>query len=96
MRARSREVFFRNGVSIETPLLVPSLSSKGFLDLEVEGRKRPAPAGYTDTFGGGSFIDSLLISAYDIAYAKVDDAEALSEEFTRSAYSQTPLSLIHI
>ncbi len=94
MRACSREVFFRNGISIETPLLVPSLSSKGFLDLEVEGRKRPAPAGYTETFGGASFIDSLLISAYDISHAKVDDAAALYDDFARSPYSQTPFLII--
>ena len=88
MRSRSRQISFRDGTSIETPLLVPSLSSKGFGPVNVgDGEDVPAPAGMLQLFGGESFYDALLVSAYDIAYEQVLDAESFRKGFAKSPYA---------
>lgn len=88
MRSRSREITFRDGTRIETPLLVPSLSSKGFAPVEAgELGEVPAPAGLLSLFGPNAFYESLLISAFDIHYGQVLDPESLKNGFARSPYA---------
>lgn len=88
MRSRSREITFRDGTAIETPLLVPSLSSKGFAPVEVgEGGEVPAPAGLLELFGADAFYESLLLSAYDIRYDQVLAPETLKNGFASSPYA---------
>src|SRR5689334_1155778 len=89
MRSRSRRLKFRDGTSIETPLLVPSISSKGFGPIVVgdTGDAVPAPAGIIELFGGDSFYEALLVSAYDIAFNQVLDPGAFSSGFEHSPYA---------
>lgn len=88
MRSRSREITFRDGTRIETPLLVPSLSSKGFAPVEAgELGEVPAPAGLLSLFGPNAFYESLLISAYDIHYGQVLEPESLENGFAESPYA---------
>jgi hypothetical protein len=83
----------RGGRDFETPLLVPSLSSKGFAPVEVEGNEVPAPAAYFQQFVDG-FTDALLISAYDIHHGQIADAEQLRQGFATSAYSKPAVLFI--
>lgn len=88
MRSRSREITFRDGTTVETPVLVPSLSSKGFAPVEVGERgETPAPAGLLNLFGANAFYESLLISAYDIHYEQVLEPESLRSGFAKSPYA---------
>ena len=88
MRSRSREITFHDGTTIETPLLVPSLSSKGFAPVEVgQQGEAPAPAGLLNLFGADAFYESLLISAYDIQYEQVLEPESLRNGFATSPYA---------
>jgi hypothetical protein len=88
VRSRSREINFRDGTTIETPLLVPSLSSKGFAPVEVgQGGEAPAPAGLLELFGADAFYESLLVSAFDIKYDQVLDPETLKNGFDSSPYA---------
>jgi len=94
LRARSREIVFRNGVRVETPLLIPSLSSKGFSPIDVGGKSLQAPAAYLSIFGGAAFYESLLISAYDIHYKHVLEPESLRTRFSSSPYAEPSLLII--
>jgi len=90
--SRSREIAFRDGTTIETPLLVPSLSSKGFSPVGVgEGKNSrkilPAPAAAFELLTANAFDESLLISAYDIKYNQVHDPKSLVAGFATSAYA---------
>ncbi|HEX6679130.1 MAG TPA: hypothetical protein VF063_00660 [Gaiellaceae bacterium] len=88
MRSRSREITFRDGTTIETPLLVPSLSSKGFAPVEVGDQgEAPAPAGTLNLFGADAFYESLLLSAYDIHYQQVLEPESLKKGYAKSPYA---------
>jgi hypothetical protein len=86
MRSRSRQISFRDGTAIETPLLVPSLSSKGFGAVDVGDEQQPAPAAMLRLFGGESFYEALLVSAYDIAYDQVLTPSAFRSGFAGSPY----------
>lgn len=94
MRAQNREIIFRNGVRVETPVLVPSLSSKGFLPIDVGDKELPAPAAYLSIFGGDAFNESLLISAYDIHHALVLNPDSLRAGFAASPYAEPELLVI--
>jgi hypothetical protein len=86
--SRSREITFHDGSTIETPLLVPSLSSKGFSPIEVgEEKPLPAPAAALKLFTPDAFYDGLLISAYDIMYDQLLNPEVLRSEFIKSLYA---------
>ena len=86
--SRSREIEFHDGSTIETPLLVPSLSSKGFSPIEVgEEKALPAPAAVLELFTPDAFYDSLLISAYDIMYDQLLTPELLRSHFAKSLYA---------
>jgi hypothetical protein len=94
LRAQNREIVFRNGVRVETPLLVPSLSSKGFLPIDVGDEQLPAPAAYLSIFGGTAFYESLLISAYDIYHEQVLAADSLRSGFASSPYAEPALLIV--
>jgi hypothetical protein len=87
VRSRSRQLDFPDGTSIETPLLVPSLSSKGFGPVDIGGGEVPAPAGMLQLFGGESFYEALLVSAYDIAFDQVLAPSSFKKGFAKSPYA---------
>jgi hypothetical protein len=86
MHSRSRWVDFKNSTGIETPLLIPSFSSKGFAPVRVDRRKWPAPAACLKVLGGSAF-ESLLISAFDIHHKQILHPGSLKRGFQRSVYS---------
>lgn len=94
MRSRSRLITFSNGATIETPLLVPSLSSKGFGPVDAGDGDEPAPAATLKLFGGDAFYESLLISAYDIAFDQVLEPDSFRRKFATSPYGITQFLII--
>jgi hypothetical protein len=66
------------GVSISTPLLVPSFSSKGFL----EDSKRKSDVNEIYKASLEYITDSMLISAYDIYYKKIIKPNYKTAEIT--------------
>lgn len=61
MLARKNRYELPNGVTLETPLLIPSFSSKGFPDLR-----------NVIQFMRGFITDAALISAYDVYYSHLN------------------------
>lgn len=93
--ARSRRIELA-GATIETPLLVPAMSSKalGPIDLR-EGRSGelvPASRVHSDVFVSG--MDEVLISAYDLHFGYLTDAERFRSGYAATAYSQLSLVMI--
>lgn len=72
---------------IETPLLVPSVSSKGFGPVDLGDGQVPAPVAVLQLFGGESFYEALLVSGYDIAFGQVLEPSSFREGFVRSPYA---------
>lgn len=62
MYAKRRKIVLRNGVELETPLLLPSFSSKTFQDERV---------GQILQYMAGTITDEILISAYDLFYREI-------------------------
>lgn len=93
MLARTRRIDLGGGNGFETPLLVPSLSSKGFAPLEVEGKETPAPSAYFQQFAD-RLTEAVLISAHDIHYKLIADVDQLQTSFARSSYSKPALLFI--
>jgi hypothetical protein len=94
VRSRSRQIGFRDGTSIETPLLVPSLSSKGFGAVDVGEGEIPAPAAMLQLFGGESFYEALLVSAYDIAFGQVLAPSSFQNGLAKSPYALSQFLII--
>ncbi len=90
MLARSRRVDLC-GSSVETPLLVPAISSKAVGPIETEvSRNRteqlPASTIHTSTFVGG-IDEAVLVSAYDIHHGLLTDVAAFRAGFAHSIYA---------
>jgi hypothetical protein len=62
MLARKRSIALRSGALLETPLLLPSFSSKTFQDEHV---------GNIIEYIAPVITDELLISAYDLYYREI-------------------------
>jgi hypothetical protein len=90
--ARTSEIVRRDGTVVETPLLVPSLSSKGFAPIKVGGRDRDAPDGYTEMFSPA--LDALLISAFDVHHNLILDRELLYADVASSVYANPEILII--
>lgn len=93
MLPRSRTLTFRSGGEAETPLLIPSISSKGFAPTVLDGEKIPAAAFYLEAFAGW-MTESLLVSAYDIHHRLIADVDGLYDNFPISLYSQPKLLVV--
>lgn len=73
MLSRSQTIKHPSGVKFETPLLVPSFSSKGFkIDKMTDNEIWSDVRGFLD-FTSYRLNDSLLISAYDIYYKVIPE-----------------------
>jgi hypothetical protein len=72
MLARSTKLHHPLGITMETPLLVPSFSSKGF------GFNKAGKSEIKDIFdfASGYLTDTMLISAYDLAYDNLNPIES--------------------
>src|SRR6266481_5334219 len=78
MFARSTKLYHPLNVTMETPLLVPSFSSKGL------GSTNERESEVQDIFNVVSeyLTDSMLISAYDLAYGNLDAIQSAITEIT--------------
>ncbi len=76
MLARSTKLHHPLGVTVETPLLIPSFSSKGF------GMSKEKGSEIKEIFTVASeyLADTMLISAYDIYYGHLDPIESAITE----------------
>ena len=97
MLARSRRIEVA-GVEIETPLLVPAVSSKalGPIELGLGDRKSklvPASMVHTETLIT-SIAEAVLVSAYDIHHGFVDNSGAFRKGFKGSVYAGPGLLII--
>ena len=89
--ARSRPLVLRSGVTLTTPLLVPSLSSKGF-EFRQDGLSEVST--YLEV-ARDHLTKSLLISAYDLHYGHLRDAERLlSPDHWSTVYGAPSLLII--
>lgn len=70
MLARTNKVIHPSGIEIETPLLIPSFSSKGFSFKRKKKKRDPDISETVDAleYSKEFLTESLLISAYDIYY----------------------------
>ena len=77
MLARSSELVHSLGIKIETPLLVPSFSSKGFAFKKKSKKKDPDVSEVAEAleFSKEFLTESLLVSAYDIYYNHIPFTE---------------------
>lgn len=96
MLARSRALELA-GVVVESPLLVPSMSSKALGPIELRNNRTrqmvPASRVHSDAFVAG-IDEALLISAYDLHYGYLDDSQCFSAGFNQSAYADISLLII--
>ena len=90
--ARSSDVEVAPGRVVQTPVLVPSLSSKGFAPVEIEERAVPAPAAYLELLGT-ALTDGLLISSFDIHYGQLE-RDGLVANFSTSPYARPALLIV--
>jgi hypothetical protein len=94
--ARSRRLELA-GAAVETPLLVPAMSSKALGPIELRdagsGELVAASLVHSDAFLGG-IDDALLISAYDVHFNYLVDAGHFRREFATSAYARLNLLMI--
>src|SRR5688500_5201088 len=67
MRARKSKLIHPSGSTLDTPLLIPSFSSKGF-SVDKDGISETATA---LKITSESIYESMLISAYDIHYGYI-------------------------
>ena len=96
MLTRSRRVALA-GVEIETPLLVPAISSKAvgpvFVGPKRKGELVPASVIHTETLLY-AMDDSLLISAYDIHHGLLASVDSFRDNFGASIYAVPNLLII--
>jgi hypothetical protein len=95
--ARSRTIELA-GAEIETPLLVPAISSKALGPIELKqpnkaAQLRPASQVHTDILIP-SITEAVLISAYDIRYGFVAHASAFQKGFESSPYAAVKVIFI--
>lgn len=83
MKARTRSIKHPAGNVIETPLLIPSYSSKGFALLKVSKKKYKSEICTAMEIANQMLYESQLVSAYDLYYNYLLDQESLiSTELT--------------
>ena len=99
MLAQSRDIILGNGVTVSTPLLIPSPSSSalGLLPFEADHGKAPDLTACSVLHSRGlvgAIEESLLISAYDIKYEFLAEPEAFRTNFRHSPYAQPRVLVI--
>lgn len=95
MRPAKRSFTIRGGRTIDGPLLVPSISSRGFdfVRTEDEGTLSRT-AGFLRSAAPNLANGTVLISAYDIHYGFLPDCEALRTNALQSVYGLPDLTFI--
>jgi hypothetical protein len=83
---RSQIIRLPSGDIVRTPLLIPSVSSKGFDFIERQGHQISAASDYLDVVAR-DVNESLLLSAYDIRYGHLRQSDALFGAFNDSIFA---------
>lgn len=86
MLARSSTLTLPSGDRIDTPLLVPSLSSRGFRFHTDEDTRISEASDFLD-LASHALNEALLVSLYDIHYHYINGAEELTDNFLGSILS---------
>lgn len=86
MPARSQMIRLPSGDVLQTPLLIPSVSSKGFDFVERQGRPVSTVSDYLDVVRM-DLNESLLISAYDIRHGHLRESDAFFGAFGDSVFA---------
>lgn len=96
MLARRRKVRLSNGIELETPLLIPSLSTRnvGRLDHEEEGTPPTSYASVVLDLLGNHIDEALLVSAYDLHYRRLHDSERLLASEAGTSFEHPNLLMI--
>lgn len=81
MLARKSKIFHPLGFSIETPLLVPSFSSKGF-GFGKKGDSGNAEVADILEIASEFLTETMLVSAFDIAYNQISALDSAITELT--------------
>ncbi|WP_343748006.1 hypothetical protein [Fluviicola sp.] len=85
MSARSNIIEHPLGVRLETPLMVPSFSSKGYGFKKKRSKRAPDTSEVADAFQFAKefLTETLLVSAYDIFYSHIPfDEDSICTELT--------------
>jgi hypothetical protein len=90
---RSQSVALPSGLALETPLLIPSFSSRGF-PFKVTGRTLRSTIREPLEVAQDWITDVLLVSAYDLSHGHLPNRGALSNNPPGSPYSLPALILI--
>jgi hypothetical protein len=93
MRARSRHIALSMGREFTTPLLIPSISSRGFDRYQLGEQELSVASALLDVVAG-DLNDALLISAYDISYGNLREAAALQAGFLDSVFANAGVLVI--
>jgi hypothetical protein len=91
--AARRTLRLANGRRVETPLLVPSFSSRGFSYVTDSGAERSEISKPLEVFAG-EIPEALLVSAYDLHYRLLSVADTLADPDWRRNPLSTPLVTI--
>ncbi len=92
MLAGTRKLRFPSGRAVETPLLIPSISSKGFKVFQSGVEQGLSEVSRALRLVAPQLSNALLISGYDLHYKYLSEAELLSSAPLESIYA-TPESL---
>src|SRR5258705_9970580 len=76
--ARKSSITHPLGVVLETPLLVPSFSSKGFLFKEIKTRQISEVTDFIEV-SAQVLTESILVSAYDLHRRHIQPASRISK-----------------
>lgn len=76
MLARSTKLHHPHGITVETPLLIPSFSSKGFGD----NKEKESEIKGIFTVASEYLADTMLLSAYDLYYRRLEPIESAITE----------------
>ena len=92
MMARSRRVTLRNGIMLETPALIPGLSSMAMGPLDYPGGGMDEVSTVCSIVHSELLIhgweDALLVSAYDVHHKLLADPITFTSDFRQSRYAQ--------
>ena len=96
---QNRRVSLRNGIELETPVLIPSLSSVATARVPYLGQDATVTEPTVCSIVHSRLLlngweDTILLSAYDIHYDLVVDSSGLRSGFFRSPYAQPQLIVI--
>jgi hypothetical protein len=93
MLARRRTCQLAGGVQIQTPLIIPSLSTRNVGQIDVDGEPRSLASAVLPIVAG-QLEETMLVSAYDLYKGRMLDAERLLGGETDTVYANAGLLIV--